>query len=779
MTEREEQWDRLRVRLLGRERELNTVMRTLAHIKRWSSATISLASSVSVSRSRDEAIQHLATSLVDNLGFDYCHVNWAQSELAYPPLEQANEIECIENLRFGSEVAEDDSAPFGRSRALEIGTAGDADHHRVRVFVAHRRETIPYIDGGLDARLDELMQILAHAFESLQLRLALIAERDSLQNRVDEATFGLRTALEKAEQTRAHALRAAQVREQFLAHMSHEIRTPLTAMLAYAELVSAAQDPQIIRSNADVITRSGRHLLELLNDILDLARIESGAVRLEPTEGSIPRLLMDVISLLGVRADELGLDLRLRFATPLPEEARVDFPRLRQILLNTVGNALKFTPTGWIEVRAFIETAGDFTRLKIEVEDTGVGIAADDLTEIFEEFRTREDSSAANQQGTGLGLTISRRLARMMGGDITVESEAGKGSCFTITVEVTSINASTWISSPTQVREGTQSSPFDPKSRFSGRILLAEDTAVIAHAVTHWLEAFGLEVEHVADGAAAIEAAMSNDFDLILLDMQMPRVNGYEAATKMKAMSLRAPIVALTAHAMAGERQRCMNAGCDDFVTKPIGRRELHDLVGRHLSGYPESQTRRSTHHSDKVLAALMGEFYDDLRDQGSVLTQALDRGDAATISQLSHRIAGSAATFGFPKLANCARRLDQAARRKRWSRISELSPQLHHEIAVVLQTVALDQIESRSNRIAGIRPAEFDEARLIVPPSTEANAPAAWRARSRSPGAYRLAKSVHGPVPPRSRCPPQPSRAPVLLPSQPQLARRPKPEGF
>ncbi|QDU69150.1 Autoinducer 2 sensor kinase/phosphatase LuxQ [Planctomycetes bacterium Pla86] len=422
------------------------------------------------------------------------------------------------------------------------------------------------------------------------------------------------------ERAREAAEAGSRSKSEFLANMSHEIRTPITAILGFVDLLATRDDLDTESADfLETIERNGRHLLEIIDDILDLSKIEAGRMAVERREVDPAALLEEVRELLEVRARGHGLELTVSVDEDVPERIESDALRLRQILLNLVGNAIKFTESGSVQVHASCDQGAERPRLRIEVIDTGVGVEPDAIDRLFRPFTQADDSHTRTFGGTGLGLTISQRLAGMLGGEIEVRSTPGQGSTFTVTVDAgacagkstgTAIKATTERprsdpaaepeSSPAAEPESSQSDepllePADieqtqaalPAKPLTGRrILVAEDGPDNQRLIQLYLTRAGAEVSLVDNGRDAVDALQSpqSRFDALLLDMQMPVLDGYGAASELRALGNRIPIVALTAHAMGGDRERCIAAGCDEYATKPIDPAAMIASINRALS---------------------------------------------------------------------------------------------------------------------------------------------------------------------------------------------------
>ncbi len=392
-------------------------------------------------------------------------------------------------------------------------------------------------------------------------------------------------ALELARQQADAANRA---KSELLASMSHEIRTPMTAILGFADLLLQDEPPGSAsperRQHLRTIQDNGQYLLELLGDMLDLSRIESGKLGVTRRRCSLPGLLAEVVSLMGVRSREKGLALELESSGPVPETIETDPVRLRQILINLLGNAIKFTEVGRVrlEVRLLPPEAGE-PRLELAVCDTGVGIDSAWMPRLFEPF---SQADAAASRGVGLGLSISERLAVLLGGGITVESEPGRGSTFRVTTATGPLAGVPRVDDVTRWARRQRPAPVLPTA-LDGRLLLVEDNPVNQLLVSSYLKAAGAEVVVAENGQVALDLALAAEaeqpFGLVLMDIQMPVLDGYEATRRLRAEGFRRPIVALTAHAMESHRERCLEAGCDGYLSKPIDRDEMFRLIAELL----------------------------------------------------------------------------------------------------------------------------------------------------------------------------------------------------
>jgi signal transduction histidine kinase/CheY-like chemotaxis protein/HPt (histidine-containing phosphotransfer) domain-containing protein len=508
---------------------------------------------------------------------------------------------------------------------------------------------------------------------------------DALAQGVNMLSEELEAAQDAMSKARAAAEAATVAKSLFLAHMSHEIRTPLTALLGFADLLSVPTLSESDRLNyAMIIRRNGEHLLSVLNDVLDLSRIEAGRLSLEKIAFSPTQILHEVASLMRVRARESGLEFSVALDTPVPARISGDPTRVRQILLNLVGNAIKFTRQGEVAVRVRLDGAS----LVFAVADTGIGIAADQQAVLFQPFQQGDRSMTRRYGGSGLGLSISRALAEALGGVITVESTPGRGSTFRLVLPVEP-GGPMVDHLDVEPRERLQA---HAAVRFSGSVLVAEDGVDNQVLITMLLRGYGLTVAVVADGQTAIERALDaarngTPFDLVLMDMQMPVVDGYLATSELRKAGYDKPIVALTAHAMAGERERCLACGCDDYVRKPIERAELVAALARILPAAPDDEgPLHSSYAADPAMQPLIARFVRRLPDRVAALRVESRAPGSEKLSLLLHRLKGAAGGFGYQPISAAAAAVEQLLREGR-------------EHALVLR--ALDQLFAACARVA------------------------------------------------------------------------------
>jgi len=386
---------------------------------------------------------------------------------------------------------------------------------------------------------------------------------------------------------------ANRAKSEFLANMSHELRTPMTAILGFTDLlIDSLCDPDSLDATR-TIKRNGECLLGILNDILDLSKIEAGRLQIEQRSCSPIHIINKVVSLLRIRAKAKQLTLNVEYVYPIPERILSDPIRVGQILVNLVGNAIKFTETGGVRVVARL-VGGDEGRpqLRFDVTDTGIGMTDQQRSLIFQPFVQCQQTAMGKPNGTGLGLTITKRLVEILGGEISVQSVPGVGSTFHATIDTGCLDGEKMLFGipDAATDDGLCMWPSSGDYDMSGsRILLAEDGPDNVRLISLLLRKAGAEVTAVENGRLAVESVCDVEnaerrFDVILMDMQMPEMNGYEAVERLRTLGYRGPIVALTANAMNDDRQKCLDVGCDDYLSKPIHRDRFMATVANHLA---------------------------------------------------------------------------------------------------------------------------------------------------------------------------------------------------
>jgi PAS domain S-box-containing protein len=469
------------------------------------------------------------------------------------------------------------------------------------------------------------------------------------------------------QQAKAAAESASATKSDFLASMSHEIRTPMNAIMGIADLLAKTSLSPEQDKYVQIFRRAGDNLLNLINDILDLSKVEASQLELEQTGFSLHDHLEKVMEMVAARAHEKGLALVCEIAPNVPNDLVGDPTRLRQVLLNLLGNAIKFTESGEVSLRVAPDgNSAVPTALRFTVSDAGIGISADKLGRVFERFTQADSSTTRRFGGSGLGLTISKRLVELMGGRIWAESAVGNGSVFSLVL-------------PFEVWPGATLRAVIPVDRGPEpalpalRILLAEDSPDNCIITVAYLEGTPYRVEIANTGAIACKMFVAGHYDLVLMDRQMPIMDGLTATRTIRKWEQAndrppTPIIALTASALKGDREMCLTAGCTAFLTKPIKQEVLLRAIKEHSIATPPSSKEESRRKETALVRAnpkfadRVPAYLQNCRQNVITMLEALDRVDFETVRTLGHQIRGSGGMFGFQAITDIGTALEQAA---------------------------------------------------------------------------------------------------------------------
>ncbi|MCA9198832.1 MAG: response regulator [Planctomycetales bacterium] len=511
------------------------------------------------------------------------------------------------------------------------------------------------------------------------------------------------------EKSRHEAESANRAKSEFLAQMSHEIRTPMNAILGFADVLRRGfeESVQERKEYLDIIHSSGQHLLNLINDILDLSKVEAGRLELENVECSPHKILHEVVSVLSIRGKEKGIEVSYSGENKIPSAIWGDSVRIRQLVTNLVGNAIKFTDQGSVRISAYLEQFEGKDQLCIDIADTGIGLKPDQMDKIFDPFTQADSSVTRRFGGTGLGLAISQKLARAMGGDLTVQSEFGQGSTFTVRIDCGDISNVPLVSADEAVSSlREESRRVSVQLPDNAKILVVDDGPSNRKLIRLVLKRAGVDIFEADNGQKAVDMAAQQPFDVILMDMQMPVLDGYSATRQLRQNGYQIPIVALTANAMKGDEDKCFAAGCSHFLSKPVDMDELLRLLAEILDvdvQYSESKPspveaeptvaavsdqasalapqslpapnasasspRPPLHSSlpmdDEEFREIVIEFVERLKEQVQAMCDVLEAGEYDELAKLAHWLKGAGGTAGFLPFTDPAKMLETNAKQR------------------------------------------------------------------------------------------------------------------
>jgi PAS domain S-box-containing protein len=597
----------------------------------------------------------------------------------------------------------------------EIGVLHDIEANKAAMATLKQRGSIRYEDMPLQDKYGKCIPV---EFVSNVYREG---DRDVIQCNVRDITER-RSVQKELQNAKASAEDANRAKSEFLANMSHEIRTPMTAIMGFADMIVQPKQTEEGRIECvQVIRRNGAYLLELINGILDLSKIEAGKMTVESVPCDVPQLLADMVAIVRPRAAEKGLEFELKIKCPIPRVVWTDPTRLRQILVNLLGNSIKFTVAGKITMEMCAAGTEPNHQLCFEVKDSGIGMTPEQIERLFKPFAQADESITRKFGGTGLGLTISRQLARMLGGDIEVKSEFGVGTTFNVCVDggsfagVEMLNGVNEKMLPlTPSGEGWEDIPLH------GRILLVEDGRDNQRLLSTHLVACGAEVAVAENGQFAIDMIAKDAFDLILMDMQMPVMDGYTATKELRRKGCTTPIIALTAYAMAEDRKKCMECGCNDYLSKPIDRQVLLTTASRYMNktedttsatvvptktpGSPEAASGpiKSILAQKPGMMAIITEFVDGLPGEVQKMNTSLAQNDMSSLRQIVHQLRGSGGGYGFTRITETANTAQQSIDSS--ANIESTAAQVKALIDVIRRVEGYDEKKAKNTSRATVR---------------------------------------------------------------------------
>ncbi len=594
--------------------------------------------------------------------FEYTALSWEQtSDWGWTQVVHPDDVQnCI--ARWTRAFTAGD--PYEVEYRLRRGTDGSYRWHLGRA--------LPRLDAS--GAIVEWIGTCTDIHDQKMVAADLEKSRNELEARVTERTAELQLAKDVAET-------ATGAKSEFLANMSHEIRTPITAIIGFAELMLRPDQPPAERAEyVYIVRRNAKHLLDIINDILDLSKIEAGKMTVEKIECNVPRFMADILSTMRPRAKEMALKFAIKFVGKIPQNIQTDSVKFRQILVNLLGNAIKFTEKGSVTMVVRFEPVAGVNLLHVDVEDSGIGLTPQQLDQLFQPFTQADKSTTRRFGGTGLGLTISRRLARLLGGEVQVKSERGVGSTFSVTIECGPGNGAEMLEGLNESGLPITVLPLTISDvMLRGRILLAEDGRDNQRLLTTHLRAAGAEVAIADNGKIAVDMAIAQPFDLILMDMQMPEMDGYTATAELRRRGVIVPIIALTAHAMSEDRIKCLDSGCSDYLTKPVTQEILLRTIAHHLGQVlpppapakvkPEIKSANidpggtivSSLIDDPGMKTIIDEFVAGLPGEVARLLDLVGGEDLQPLRRAAHQLRGTGGGYGFDAITEFATQVEDS----------------------------------------------------------------------------------------------------------------------
>ncbi len=578
------------------------------------------------------------------------------------------------------------------SAALPLGTNGSVIGAfnlyagEVNAFDEDARELLQQMASDVSFALDSF----ARENRRKQAEEELSRLNLSLESRVRDRTDELTQAKELADA-------ASKAKSDFLSNMSHEIRTPLTAILGFSEaLLSNDFDQQEREKLTSTIVRNSKHLQQIINDILDLSKIESGQLELEHLETSPFAVIAEVDSLLGVCARDKGLEFNISYHFPLPQKITTDPTYLKQILINLCSNAIKFTAQGYVNVEVSSDNSNN--TIRFDVSDSGIGMTRDEVAHVFDPFTQGDTTTTRKYGGTGLGLSISSSLANVIGGELSCVSQKGKGTCFTLTLTNIDLNNAAIVNNIEEASRAYETQHEHPDIKpLKGNILLVEDNPDNQQLISMYVRKTGANMDIADNGRAGIDMALANNYDLILMDMQMPEIDGLQAISKLRKENYTGPIVSLTANAMLSNREKSIATGATDYLIKPVDLPQFYEVLNTYLAeaenmddAEPDMEqvgnSKHSKFYSSPRYLAIVERFKQKLPEMVAEISDAVKSENWDLAKAKSHDLKGVGGAMGFAVITDVARRLSDQVSNQDYDQATLTSAELEHIYQDILQ---------------------------------------------------------------------------------------------
>ena len=518
----------------------------------------------------------------------------------------------------------------------------------------------------------------------------LIDLNATLESRVKERTNELVNAKELADS-------ASRAKSDFLSNMSHEIRTPLTAIIGFSEALLANDfSKQEHKEITSKIVRNGKHLQQIIDDILDLSKIEAGQRELEKVNTSLFAVMSEIDSMLGECARDKGLEFRINYHFPLPEHIQTDPTSLKQILINLISNAVKFTVEGYVQVD--VSSDDTFRNIIFEVADSGIGMKQHEVEHIFDPFTQADSTTTRRYGGTGLGLSISSKLAIANGGKLSCVSAAGKGSRFTLSITNNNVDKVAVVNNLEEVsiKKEQLHEPVEIKP-LAGSILLVEDNPDNQQLIEMYVGKTGAKLDIVENGREGVDKALANDYDLVIMDMQMPVLDGLEAIKLLRESGYTKPVISLTANAMLSNRDKCLAAGASDYLVKPLDLAKFFDTLNKYLAdAEPISGTepeitdevnrKSADFYNSSSYLDIVERFKKKLPQMVAELSEAVLSKNWDVVQSKSHDLKGLGGTLGLHEITDVAARMNIQVKEKDYDQVAQTSTELQRKSQSILQ---------------------------------------------------------------------------------------------